>query len=289
MQSTQDRDAPSICEHGLVDGTEQRVARCDFERSCKVKAEFRPRVPTRARSTSSTAGWIASAPFRHRGVQPREGRRAGRGLLTARRRLDERAHDGDVLGVLVESPPVARTVLGADEGIGPSAAFGHMIDVEAMAIDRLVEVGAQLLAQWKADRLRVGVPAECRELPAVLTSAGDVRVDEPVARLRGRLGASGQQEIRRVAPQRRERGRVREASLFLPEPAKGSRKHPIRSDGGWSFGDCARGHLGFVRQPPPPGQGEEIADGPVARRRPARGIPCLPLLSRERGEHGGKG
>ena len=118
-------------------------------------------------------------------MQPREGRRAGRGLLTARRRLDERAHDGDVLGVLVESPPVARTVLGADEGIGPSAAFGHMIDVEAMAIDRLVEVGAQLLAQWKANRLRVGVPAECLELPAVLASAGDIRVDEPVARLRG--------------------------------------------------------------------------------------------------------
>ena len=67
-------------------------------------------------------------------------------LFAARRRANQRPHAGDVLAVLGEPPLVARAVLGADEGIGPAPALGHVVNVEPVAVDDLVKVGAQILA-----------------------------------------------------------------------------------------------------------------------------------------------
>ena len=170
-----------------------------------------PTTRSRTKPATPPAGRGRRRPWRmvpssapgggHRVVQPGEVGCAGRSLLFARRRADQVPHARDVLRILGEPPAVAGAGLGAHEGERSAASLGHVLDVEPAAVDGLVQMGAQVLAQRKPRDPGGGILAEVPKSPAVLASAPCVGVDGPVTRLLRRSRAARQEEVRRVAPQ----------------------------------------------------------------------------------------
>jgi hypothetical protein len=159
----------------------------------------------------------------------------GSGSVAPVGQVFERGEGVDVLAVLFASTQVAAPVFGADQSLRRAFAFGDVSHVQPASLDDPMEVLAAVLSNPEPVDLCHWIQDECLQFPAVDTSAGELDVLPPVGWCRGRVAASGDEEIDAVPPE------LGHSIVMVADPAEGGHQDGDRIEHGRASGQMVYG------------------------------------------------
>ena len=121
----------------------------------------------------------------------------------------------EIVAVLVDTPPVARAVLRADQLERRSRALRLVVDVQLEGIDLVAQVLSQGPCDGNLGPYPIAVAAKRSQRAASLARASEPSVDEPVRRRLRRNAAAFQQEFRGKPPKDEVRSGLRDSGVAL--------------------------------------------------------------------------